>query len=266
MEALSSVVNFPGPPPPVAAITGASSGVGRALALELARRGFAVGLLARKEDLLQKLADEIRQAGGRCCISPCDVTQREMVQAAVAKVVTELGPVQLLVANAGIGLPVPATAFDAGKVEKVYRVNVLGAIYAVEAVLPAMLERRRGRIAAVSSLAGYRGFPQAAAYCATKAALRVHFEGLRAELAPCGITVTVVNPGFIRSPMTAPNRFRMPFLMEPDAAAKRIARAILKGRRVYSFPWPMALLVGVLRLVPPALFDRLMRTPPDIAR
>ncbi len=242
-----------------AAITGASSGIGEALALELAGRGCHVGLLARRQDRLEQVAREVEKMGARAVIAPCDVSDRRQVREAIDRVRQELGPIDLLIANAGVGDPVKATKFDVDRVELLYRVNVLGAIYAIGAVLPEMLDRRFGHIVGISSLAGYRGFPYSSTYCATKAALRVQLEGLRVELRPFGIYVTTVSPGFIRTPMTAKNKFYMPFLMDADVAARKIANAIARKRRTFDFPWQMALFVRLLRLLPPFAYDRLIR-------
>ncbi len=243
----------------VALVTGASTGIGRAVALELARRGCAVGLMARREELLRELADEIASFSGRACVAVADVRDPTQVEQGVRKVEDELGPIDLLFANAGVGDPISADRFDPERVRKLYEVNVLGAVYAIAAVLPGMLERGRGHLVGVSSLAGYRGFPGASTYCATKAALRIQLEGLRVELRPRGIHVTCICPGFIRTPMTAKNKFYMPFLMDPEPAARKIVDAIVRRRRVYNFPWPMAALVWVLAHLPNWLYDRLTR-------
>jgi short-subunit dehydrogenase len=243
----------------VAAVTGASTGIGRALALELARHGCRVGLLARRRDLLQETADAIRAAGSHATVNPCDVTDRAQVAQAVNEVTRALGPVDLLIANAGMGRAVPVGRFDGRLIAEMYQVNVLGAIYAIEAVLPSMLERRHGHIAGVASLAGYRGFPATSVYCATKAAMITQLEGLRVELAAYGVRVTTVCPGFVRTPMTGRNSGPMPFLLEPEDAARRIVRAIRRGRRVYNFPWPLALALWLVRRLPNPVYDRLAR-------
>jgi short-subunit dehydrogenase len=243
----------------VAAITGASRGIGRALALEIARRGTAVALLATRQDLLREVAAEIERGGGRALPLRCDVRSREEVSGAIASAGRELGPVDLLIASAGIGRPVSALRFDAAEAEEMIRVNLLGLLYAVEAVLPGMLAAGRGRIVGISSLASFRGFADSSVYCASKAALNVQLEGLRVELAPRGIGVTTVLPGFVRTDMTARNAFRMPFLIGPEEAARKIVRAVERGRRVASFPWPAALFVWIAKRTPNAIFDRVVR-------
>ena len=244
----------------VALITGASSGIGFALARRLAREGTKVALVARRKDLLDGLAAEIRAAGGTALAITCDVRERMPMHAAIAQTVRELGPIDLLIANAGVGHVIPADTFDAALFEDTIRTNLLGPVYAVEAALPAMLSRRAGHIVGVSSLAAYHGFPMTHAYCASKSALNAFLEGLRAEISDHGVRVTTVCPGFVRTPMTVKNAGAMPFLLEADEAARRILRAARAGRRVYNFPWPMAALMTLVRLLPGAVLDRAVRS------
>jgi len=135
------------------------------------------------------------------------------------------------------------------------RVNFLGVVFAIEAVLPAMLERRSGHLAAVSSLGAYKGMPGSAGYCATKAAVNTYMEGMRIQLRRRGVAVTTLCPGFIRTPMTAVNTFRMPFLMEPEQAARRIVRALRQRKKVYNFPWRTTMLVKFSQWLPDWLLD-----------
>jgi short-subunit dehydrogenase len=236
-------------------VTGASSGIGSELVRELARSGTKVALLARRKELIDALAAEISAAGGTAIAVPCDVRERIAVHAAIAEAVQKLGPVDLLIANAGVGHTIPAEAFDSTLFQDTIRTNLMGAVYAVEAVLPSMLERHAGHIVGISSLAAYRGFPLTYAYCASKAALNSFLEGLRAEISDRGVRVTTVCPGFVRTPMTAKNRGAMPFLLDADDAARRILRAVRLGRRVYNFPWQMAALMAIVRMLPSRLLD-----------
>lgn len=242
-----------------AVVTGASSGIGRELALELARRGTRLALLARRREALEEVAAEARGAGARALVLPCDVRERPEVLCSIAAAEREHGPTDLLIASAGVALAVPAAGFDGARAEEVFRVNVLGTVYAIEAVLPSMLSRSSGHLVALSSLASCRGFPQSGPYCASKAALDVLLESLRVELRPRGIRVTTISPGFVATPMTTRNTFPMPFLVDVRSAASRVLRAIEEDRRVARFPWPMALAASLLRLVPGALYDRLAR-------
>lgn len=244
----------------VAIVTGASSGIGLELARQLAADGTKVALLARRVDLLASLGDEIRASGGVAHEIECDVRERIVVRAAVAEATAELGPVDLAIANAGVGHVIPAEEFDSALFEDTIRTNLLGAVHLVEAVLPGMLERRAGQIVGVSSLAAYRGFPLTHAYCASKAGMNTFLEGLRAEVADRGIAVTTVCPGFVRTPMTAKNYGAMPFLLDAAEAARRILRAARAGKRVYNFPWPTAAAMRIIRWLPSRLLDASVRS------
>jgi short-subunit dehydrogenase len=238
-----------------AIITGASSGIGMHLARELSRRGYALALLARRIDLLNDLAHEI---GAPAVAIACDVADRASVRDAVQKAQQQLGgPFDLAVANAGVSIPGHATKFNLDEAEQIVRVNVLGMMYLFDAVIPSMIERRAGRFVGVASIAGLRGLPTASVYSCSKAAMHSFLEASRVELAPYGVGVTTVNPGFIATPMTAKNRFKMPFLMQAPRAAAIIADGIERGARVVEFPRSMSLLMRSLRLIPDALFDRL---------
>lgn len=243
----------------VAVITGASSGIGWELARQLAREGCKVGLVARRADKLLELAEAIHTSGGSAAASAADVGDREQTRKAMAHVVSELGPVDLLIANAGVGLPTVLDPLNIADVEQMIRVNLLGVIYAVEAVLPDMLRRGRGHLAAVSSLASYKGLPGESAYCATKAAVNAYMEGLRIQLRKRGIAVTTICPGFVRTPMTDVNSFHMPWLLEADESARRIVCALRRRRKVYNFPWQTAWLMRATRWLPDWVIARGMR-------
>jgi short-subunit dehydrogenase len=243
----------------VAVITGASSGIGWALARALAGRGCPVGLIARREDRLRALADEIRAAGGRAAFAAGDVADRAQTLAAFAAVREQLGPCDLLVANSGVGLPTPLEPLDVPQTELMFRVNTLGVVYAIEAVLPEMLQCGRGHLAAVSSLAAYKGLPGESAYCASKAAVNVYLEGLRIQLRRRGIFVTTICPGFIDTPMTKVNEFKMPWLMTADQAARGIVRALERRRKVYNFPWQTTLLMKLTAWLPDWIVARALQ-------
>jgi short-subunit dehydrogenase len=234
----------------VAVITGASSGIGWALAKALAAERCKVGLIARRREQLEALAQEIGQAGGSAAVAPADVGDRAQVLGAVQEVSAQLGPVDLLIANAGVGAPTLLEPVNVADIEKMFRVNVLGVVYAIEAVLPGMLQRGRGHLAAVSSLGAYKGLPGESAYCASKAAVNTYMEGLRIHLRGRGIAVTTICPGFIKTPMTDVNKFHMPWLMQADEAARRIVRALRRRRKVYNFPWQTTLLMKVTSWLP----------------
>lgn len=238
-----------------AIITGASSGIGLALAQELDRRGWELALLARRTELLTEAVATLKRATA----VTCDVTSATAVADAVRRAESALGgPFDLAVANAGIGYPTRAAKFDAEAAGEIIRVNVIGMINLFSAVVPSMIERRSGRFAGVASLAGHRGLPTASAYSSSKAAMQSFLEASRIELAPYGVGVTIINPGFIVTPMTAKNRFRMPFLMKADRAATIIADGLERGKRVIEFPRPMSIATRFMRHLPDAVYDAIM--------
>lgn len=237
-----------------AIITGASSGIGAALARELSRRGWTVALLARRVDLLDALVKELPT---KSIALTCDVTDAGAVSAAVKEGQDALGgPFDLAVANAGVGIPSHASKFNLADAELMTRVNILGMFNLFDAVIPSMIERRSGRFAGVASIAGLRGLPTSSVYSATKAAMQAFLEASRIELLQYGVGVTTINPGFIITPMTEKNRFKMPFLMKVDDAARVIADGLERGKRVVEFPRPMSLLMRGARLLPAAVWDR----------
>ncbi|HEX8633645.1 MAG TPA: SDR family NAD(P)-dependent oxidoreductase [Pyrinomonadaceae bacterium] len=239
-------------------ITGASSGIGAALAVECGRRGASVGLLARREEVLREVAGKVEDAGGRALAVAVDVCDAEAMKSAVAQVVERFGRVDVLVANAGKGETTLARAFDIETATQVFSVNVLGAMNSVAAVLPGMLERGAGQLVGISSLAAYRGFPGSGAYCASKAALSTFFESLRVELRPVNIYVTTIHPGFIDTPMTRGRNQKMPFLQNAERASQLMLDAIEARRRTYAFPWQLAAIARVGRWLPAALYDRML--------
>ncbi len=239
----------------VVLITGASSGIGRALSVELTRRGAAVGLLARREDLLQDVAAEIKTFGGTAIAVPADVTDANAVRGAVEVLSQKFGPIDLMIANAGVGATIAGGKLEPDGVAKVFNVNVIGVVNSVTAVIPQMVERGRGHLAVISSLAAYRGLPKSAAYCSSKAAISSLFESLRLDLQPKGIDVTIIHPGFIKTPLTAGRTKKLPFLMEVDEAAVKMIRAIEKRKKSYAFPWQLATIVRLGMVMPNFMYD-----------
>jgi short-subunit dehydrogenase len=248
----------------VAIITGASSGIGRALALRLGALGYRVGLIARRRDELEAATAVIGAAGGVAVYAVADVGDRAALRAALASVESRLGPVDAMVANAGFGRPTQLNPLNTADVEETIRVNVLGVIYSVEAVLPGMLARRRGHLVAISSLAAFKGLPGESAYCASKSAVNAYMEGLRIALRPTGVLVTTVCPGFVKTPMSRMDTVAMPFQMSADEAARRIARLIARPRGgVQCFPIPMALLMSLIARLPDSIVARLLSAEPS---
>jgi short-subunit dehydrogenase len=241
----------------VVLITGASSGIGRALAVELARRGASVGLLARRAESLQEVVREIETASGRAVALTADVQDAASMRAAADDLRARFGRIDVLIANAGVGGRIGNAEFDAHDVAHVLGVNVVGAANSVAAVLPEMRARGRGHLVAISSLAGYRGLPKSAPYCASKAALTAMFESLRLDLRGTGLDVTIIYPGFIKTPLTAGRTAQLPYLMELDDATQKIVRAIEQRRKAYAFPWQLASLVRLGLVMPVALYDHI---------
>ena len=236
-------------------ITGASSGIGRGIALEVAARGANVGLLARREELLNEIAGEAKKRNVKAVSAAADVRDAKAVREAADRFRSELGPIDILIANAGIGTADHATRLTPEHAANVIGINVLGAVNSVAAVLPEMVERKQGRLVAISSLAAYRGLAKSAAYCASKAALSSYFESLRIDLRHTGVGVTIIHPGFIKTDLTAGRNAKMPYLMELDDAVKKIVSAIEREKRSYAFPWKLATIVRASMLMPSAMYD-----------
>jgi short-subunit dehydrogenase len=242
----------------VTVVTGASSGIGRSLARRLAARGDPVAVLARRAELLETLVEEIAAAGGRALALPCDVTDRDGARRALGEAERALGPVERLIANAGGGAPARVEDFRAEDVEHCLALNVVGVANCIEAVLPGMLERRAGHLVATSSLAGYRGLPNAAAYSAAKGALTNLMESLRVDLRGRGVDVTVLAPGFVRVKPRKPGKRGRPLELDLEDATARMHRAILRRDPFYAFPVPLVLAVRFGRWLPARIYDRLL--------
>ncbi len=236
----------------VAVVTGAAGGIGRALCRELSRAGVRLGLLDRNAEGLAALADEVKP----CAFAVADVRDRAAVRGAIASLADQLGPVDLLVACAGITGATLVDDLAVAETEAILEVNLLGVAYAIDAVLPGMLARGRGHIVALSSLAGCRGVPYSAAYSASKAALINYLESLRPALRRRGIAVTTVLPGFVRTPLLEGARVQAPVpAMEPEDAARHVLRAIRRRSRVYAFPRLTRMVIAALGWLPPGLYD-----------
>lgn len=240
-------------------ITGASSGIGAWLAREAARRGARVGLLARREERLAQLAAEIEEAGGRAAWASADVVDAGELEGGLDRLAEELGGADVVVANAGYGRPEPPHKFKPGRALAMYDVNLFGMLRTVDWALPRFLDRRSGHFVGVASVASFLGMTNSASYCGSKAAMRVHLQSLRVSLAPYGVAVTTICPGFVESELTEKNKFRMPFIWETERAARKIADAIEKRRGEVVFPWQMKAFIGLAtRVLPTALVERFM--------
>lgn len=231
----------------VAWITGGGSGLGRALALRLVRAGWTVAVSGRRLEMLEETA---RLAGANILVYPLDVTDLNAVRQTVKHIELETGPIELAVLNAGLGRFLKLDELRAEIFTEHMRVNYLGAVHGIDALLPALRARHAGHIVITASLAGYRGLPGGAAYAPTKAALISLAQSLRFSLEPEGIRISVCNPGFVKTAMTGDNHFRMPFLMDVDAAAERLYCGILKGKFEITFPTRLALLARLGQCLP----------------
>ncbi len=231
-------------------ITGASTGIGRELALLLAREGATVAVSARSEDKLK----EMQALHPAIKPYPLDVMDADRVAQVFAAIERDLGPVDLAVLNAGIWQPMLVSDFSADKAKTSMGVNYFGVLHALEPAMRAMTARGRGHIGIVSSVAGYRGLMKGAAYSPTKAALISLCEALYPSLKHKGVKLTVINPGFVKTPMTDVNTFPMPFIVPVEEAVQTIADGLARGKYEIVFPFGMALLMKTLRIVPNRLF------------
>jgi short-subunit dehydrogenase len=242
-------------------ITGASSGIGEALARGYAREKVFLALTGRDRTRLGQVADTCRRRGAEVVAEPHDVTDA----AALSRWMLHLDrstPFDLVIANAGISAGTGRGEETADQVRRILAVNADGVANTVLPLIPPLIERGRGQIALMSSLASFRGLPGAPAYCASKAWVRTWGEALRAELAATGIEVSVICPGFVTTRMTATNEFPMPMLMSAERAAALIIRDLARNRARIAFPWPMYAAVRLLAALPGGLADRLLQRAP----
>jgi short-subunit dehydrogenase len=242
-------------------ITGASSGLGEALARAYARSGVLLALIGRNAERLSRVAAACRAQGATVAETTLDVATAPEFKGWLLDI-DRSHALDLVIANAGISGGTGLGEESADQVDSIIAVNVHGVVKTVAPLIPALTARRRGQIALMSSLASFRGFPGAPTYCATKAWVRVWGEGLRVELARQGIEVSVICPGFVDTRMTQVNRFPMPFLMTAERAARIIVRGLAHNRGRIAFPWQMYALSWLLATQPPALSDALLRMTP----
>lgn len=235
-------------------VVGGSSGIGAAAARELSARGAKVAISARREE---QLAEVAATSGGTMLVVPADVTDAASMTAAAATIRGEIGPIDIALLSAGYWKQMDAGAWDTEIFNRHMQVNLVGMSNAIAAVLPEMLGRRRGVIAGISSVAGYRGLAGSEAYGATKAGQINLLESLRIQVARRGVRVVTICPGFVRTDLTASNAFPMPFMIEVEAAGQAICDGLERDRTEIVFPLPMAILMKAARLVPIALWSAL---------
>jgi short-subunit dehydrogenase len=236
-------------------VTGASSGIGAALAARYARAGATLGLVARRADALAALAAGL---GTTVATYAADVADAAAMQAAAADFIARHGLPDIVIANAGVSAgTLGGEPGDLPAVERILRTNVVGLAATLAPFVAPMRARGGGILAGIASVAGFRGLPGAGAYSASKAAAIAWLESLRIELRGSGVAVVTVCPGYVDSPMTRVNPYRMPFLLDADEGARRIARAIEARRSFVVVPWQMALAGRAMRLLPDAVYDAL---------
>jgi NADP-dependent 3-hydroxy acid dehydrogenase YdfG len=240
-------------------ITGASSGIGRALAREYGRGGAKMALCARREGELEQAAFEVRAVGGEAIVLPVDVSNADAAAEAVRQADRDLGGLDMVIANAGRGDLQLGTRLMWSDVAPVLDVNVRGALATLVAAIPVFIAQQRGHLVGISSLAGARGLPHSAAYSASKAALSTFLESLRVDLATAGVAVTDVQPGFVATSINENAEHPMPFRWTVDRAARTIARRLEHAPAVIAFPWPLVLAAKLARLLPAWVYDRIAR-------
>lgn len=249
-------VDLPTVPYRTALVTGASSGLGRGLTLWFARRGVRVWALARRADRLEALRAELPD---RIVPVVLDVSDPAATAARVEGIERESDGLDLVIANAGVAEDVPATRLNWPLAQRTLQVNVVGAVATLSAALPGMVARGRGHLVGMSSMAAFRGLPRHAGYCASKAYLATWLESVRVDLQDTPIRVTCIHPGFVKSEITAKHPSAMWWLLETDDAVERMGRAIVRGKAVHRFPLPMSLLMRGARMIPDALYARIVR-------
>ena len=241
-------------------ITGASSGIGESMARFYASQGVQLGLVARRADFLHRLAGELEP---RPAVYPLDVRDAAALKSAAADFTDRFGVPDVVIANAGVSRGTLTEMADDLKVfQEVFDINVMGMVNTFHAFVEPMKQQKRGTLVGISSVAGFRGIPGGGAYSASKAAAIRYCESLRVELRSDGISVVTICPGYIKTPMTAVNKFKMPFLIDVDEAVVRFARAIDAKTSFTVIPWSMGIAARVLRIVPNWLYDRVFSRMP----
>ncbi len=241
----------------IAWITGAGKGIGRALAKRLAQDGWTVAVSARTEDDLRSLEAEC--ANGTVHSFPLDVTDAATTTKVVKDIEAKLGQINLVILNAGTHLEVSASQFSRESFQKLIDINLMGTVNGLSEIIPRFMERRAGHIAVVASVAGYRGLPTSAAYGATKAALINMCEALKPELDANDVKLQLINPGFVKTPLTDKNEFPMPFLMSLDDAVERIIAGLKSNAFEIRFPRRLAWILTAFKLMPDALYFAITR-------
>jgi short-subunit dehydrogenase len=236
-------------------ITGASTGIGKELAIQLSEIKCSLVLLARRYELLDDLKTKLKSGKANIKTYKCDVANTDEVSEVFTKVKDESGKIDIAILNAGVGSKSSVKDYKYENAKNTFGVNVLGIVNCVENLLPEFIENKEGMIVGVSSLADSRGWQGSGFYCASKAAATLLLENLRVELKQYNVKVVTVKPGFVETPMTAKNKFPMPFLMSAEKAAKIIIKGIKKEKRIIQFPLPTVFGAKLMRIVPEFIFE-----------
>ena len=240
-------------------ITGASSGIGKSLAEELAKHDCTLFLAARRKALLDQISSDLSETNSKIFTFECNVSDKHNVADVFQQIKSKTDFIDLAILNAGIGHNMKVENFDSKYAEQIFGANVLGLIYCIEQLLPDYLREKRGIIAGVSSLADNRGFSESGFYCASKAAATIYLDGLRVELKSHGVKVITIKPGFVKTPMTDKNDFKMPLLMPVEKSAKIILRGLKKEKSIIQFPLPLVLGSKLVGALPTFIYERLAR-------
>ncbi|MEI6090834.1 MAG: SDR family NAD(P)-dependent oxidoreductase [bacterium] len=239
-------------------ITGASSGIGRALAKYFNATGNTLFISARREERLSELANELEKSGNMCFFQKCDVANKADTASMVAKAIEEMGSIDLAILSAGVGRTANFTELDCEPFRYTFDINLFGVLHSMEYIIPAMLKQGHGKIAAVSSMADVRGIPYSSAYSSSKAALTRVLEAARIELKPLNIDVVTIRPGFVKSEMTDQNKFKMPLLMPVERAARIIAHGLAKHKAYINFPYRTNFVAAFMRVIPNPWYEFIM--------
>jgi len=242
-------------------ITGASSGIGYQLAKDLALEGAKLALLSRKIELLDSLANKLKN---QTIIHnyKCDVTNKVEVAETISKVKQDFGKIDIAILNSGVGYTSSVLNYSSENAEKTFNTNVLGAVYCIEQLLPDFISEKRGVIIGVSSLGDGKGFPKSGFYSASKAAFTILLESLRIELKKYNVKVVTVKPGFVKTPMTDKNNFKMPFLMSVEEGSKIIIDGLKKDKRIIEFPWQTTIGAKIFKMMPTKWFEAIASKEP----
>lgn len=236
-------------------ITGASSGIGKALALKLAKEKCNLILIARRKEKLTEIENEIGDNSVKILSVKCDVSRKEEVISSYKKMKQSFPQIDIAILNAGISRTITPENFNSDLAHEAYGVNLFGIIYWVELLMPEFIKRKNGTIVGVSSLADNRGYSGSGFYSSSKAAVTNFLEGLRSDLRRHNIKVVTLKPGFVKTDMTSDNKYFMPFILSPESAAKIIVKGLKKEKRLIQFPLRLVLLTKIVGAIPSGIYE-----------